>query len=96
MENHPRSGAKKKAKIKSKNCKTTPRIDQQIVKMVQENQFLSAQKASNLLKKELEIQVSLFTIQNQLRVDLKQEFHARNHSFQKLIKSEVSQLLRNM
>ena len=73
VKNHPKSEAKHE---------TTPRIDRQIIKMVQDNQF--------------GIQVSPFTIQNQLGVDLKQEFHARNHSFQKPIKSEDSHLLRNM
>ena len=42
VKNHLRSGAK---------CKMTPRIDQQIVKMVQENRLLSAPKASKFLEK---------------------------------------------
>ena len=53
VKNQPRLGAKRK---------TVPRIDRQIVKMVQENQFLSAPNASNLLEKELGIKVSPFTI----------------------------------
>ena len=56
VKNHPRA-----------KHKTTPRIDRQIVKMVQENQFLSAPKASNLLEKEFGIQVSSFTIRNRLK-----------------------------
>ena len=55
VSNYPRSGAKRNI---------TSRIDRQIIKIVQENQFLSAPKASNLLEKELGIQVSSFTIQN--------------------------------
>ena len=54
----PRSGAQRQ---------TAPRIDQKIVKTVQENQFLSAPKPSNLLGKELGIQVSTFIIRNQLK-----------------------------
>ena len=53
----PRSGAQRQ---------TAPRIDQKIVKTVQD-QFLSAPKPSNLLGKELGIQVSTFTIRNQLK-----------------------------
>ena len=53
LKNHPRPGAKHKM---------TSRIDRQIIKMVQENQFLSAPKVSNLPEKQLGIQVSLFTI----------------------------------
>ena len=77
VKNHPRSGAKRKM---------TPRIDQQIVNMVQENQFLSSVKASNLLEKDLGIQVSLFTVQNQLnesefkeRVPCKKPFLSKTH-----------------
>ena len=49
MKNHPRSGGKRKI---------PPRIDRQIVMMVQKNQFLSTPKESNLLENELGIQVN--------------------------------------
>ena len=82
VKNHPRSGVK---------ANMTPRIDQQIVKMAQENQFLSAPKASNFLEKECGIQVSLFTILNQLkgsgfkaRVLRKKPFLSKAHQERKL------------
>ena len=86
VKNQPRSEV---------NRKTTPRIDRQIVKEVQKKLFLSAPKESNLLEKELGIQVSPFTIRNRLkengfraRVPRKKLFLSKTHRERRLVFAE--------